>query len=357
MKRERNLDLLRCLSIFMVMVIHVCGLYFWSTSKLMNKAFIITNFFDAFSRTAVPVFILLSGYFSLNHLVTAQKYIKKIIVKFIIPTIIWIVFYHIFFKVRIEKGVSFKELLDLDYLKGISEVFFSNQGSHLWFMPMFIGLQILTPLLILLRDKLIGQRGFLLLGVAMLLAGMFFVVFRLVVKPVIISNLTSSFIYLGYYILGNALPKTNLRRMKRFVWLVSFFLSSSTIFYLVHRFTAQPELHRLPAIYFYNYLSVFVAISSFSLFMFFYKIKIRTTWVEVVVDRITPNVFFMYFIHNAVLLILIDWLSKFIVIQNHLLIMIPGIAVITFCISFILAEIHRVVALKLRRVFNLKVAS
>ncbi|EBF5204872.1 acyltransferase, partial [Listeria monocytogenes] len=73
MKRERNLDLLRCLSIFMVMVIHVCGLYFWSTSKLMNKAFIITNFFDAFSRTAVPVFILLSGYFSLNHLVTAQK--------------------------------------------------------------------------------------------------------------------------------------------------------------------------------------------------------------------------------------------------------------------------------------------
>ncbi|MBC1904787.1 acyltransferase family protein [Listeria innocua] len=155
----------------------------------MNKAFIITNFFDAFSRTAVPVFILVSGYFSLNHLVTAQKYIKKIIVKFIIPTIIWIVFYHIFFKVRIEKGVSFKELLDLDYLKGISEVFFSNQGSYLWFMPMFIGLQILTPLLILLRDKLIGQRGFLLLGVAMLLAGMFFVVFRLVVKPIIIQTL------------------------------------------------------------------------------------------------------------------------------------------------------------------------
>ncbi|HAO6015917.1 TPA: hypothetical protein IQA20_002869 [Listeria monocytogenes] len=224
-------------------------------------------------------------------------------------------------------------------------------------MPMFIGLQILTPLLILLRDKLIGQRGFLLLGVAMLLAGMFFVVFRLVVKPIIISNLTSSFICLGYYILGNALPKTNLRRIKRFVWLVSFFLSSSTIFYLIHRFTAQPELYRLPAIYFYNYLSIFVVISSFSLFMFFYKIKIQTTWVEVVVDRITPNVFFMYFIHNAVLLILIDWLSKFIVIQNHLLIMIPGIAVITFCISFILAEIHRVVALKLRHVFNLKVAS
>ncbi|EHD1589161.1 acyltransferase family protein [Listeria monocytogenes] len=98
MKRERNLDLLRCLSIFMVMVIHVCGLYFWSTSKLMNKAFIITNFFDAFSRTAVPVFILLSGYFSLNHLVTAQKYIKKIIVKFIIPTIIWIVFLPYFFQ-------------------------------------------------------------------------------------------------------------------------------------------------------------------------------------------------------------------------------------------------------------------
>lgn len=106
--------------------------------------------------------------------------------------------------------------------------------------------------------------------------------------------------------------------------------------------------------YFYNYLSVFVAISSFSIFMFFYKVKIQTNWLDVVVDKITPNVFFIYFIHNAVLLILIDWLSKLILIQNHLLIMLPGIAVITFCISFILAEIHRAVALKLRRVFNLK---
>ncbi|EUJ18470.1 acyltransferase 3, partial [Listeria grandensis FSL F6-0971] len=66
MERKDNLDLLRCLSILMVIVIHVSATHLLGNATQMNTNFAIANFYDSISRTAVPLFILLSGYFTLS---------------------------------------------------------------------------------------------------------------------------------------------------------------------------------------------------------------------------------------------------------------------------------------------------
>ncbi len=98
MKRENNLDFLRVLACILVISIHVSAFFVTKFVEEPNLKFTIGNFYDSFSRIAVPIFVLLSGRFALSDEknINIKFYYKKIFFKIIIPTLIWSFLYFLY---------------------------------------------------------------------------------------------------------------------------------------------------------------------------------------------------------------------------------------------------------------------
>lgn len=98
MKRENNLDFLRVIACVMVISIHVSAFYVTKYVETPNFKFTIGNFYDSFTRLAVPIFVLLSGRFALSdeRNIHVKYYYKKFFNRIIIPTIIWSLLYFLY---------------------------------------------------------------------------------------------------------------------------------------------------------------------------------------------------------------------------------------------------------------------
>ena len=55
-KREYSFDILRIISMFMVIVVHVSNVYSRSFGIIGNKSFFISLVFNTISRISVPIF-------------------------------------------------------------------------------------------------------------------------------------------------------------------------------------------------------------------------------------------------------------------------------------------------------------
>ncbi|MBC1492694.1 acyltransferase family protein [Listeria booriae] len=339
MERKDNLDLLRCMSILMVIVIHVSASYLIANEPKMNTNFDIANFYDSISRTAVPLFVLLSGYFTLRKSKNLAMYFKKITLGLIVPTIIWMVLYEFFEFIDHGGWDAFVAFVGDGGLWGaFNNLFFHDLGRHLWFMPMFIGLQILAPLLIAVRNK-IGEWGFLLLGIFFLAFGILEAILSFSGTDMIVANIFNSFVYLGYFILGYSLPNTIFSRLKKVIWLSLFVVSSVTIYLCTGWAIGNRTTISFEPLYFYDYLSIFVIIAAISLFMLFTKIKIRNRALQNVSRLITPHIFFIYFVHLIVLRYVTKFFAEMIPVENHLTWAIPVMSIIIFIISYLIAVI------------------
>lgn len=73
--RDYNMDLLRILAAFMVVVIHVSAHNF-SDTPTKSIEWLSYNFYDSVVRSAVPIFLMISGAFFLTDRI--QSNIKKL---------------------------------------------------------------------------------------------------------------------------------------------------------------------------------------------------------------------------------------------------------------------------------------
>lgn len=124
-------DALRILAAFAVVMIHTTAPYtaYLLTDDLFIE-WVIFVFYNNFSRWAVPVFIMISGSLFLdnNRKLEIKTFFKKNIFRIITAYLFWLVIYALY-----DKPESI-------------EAFFDN-AYHLWFLPMLIGLYIITPVL------------------------------------------------------------------------------------------------------------------------------------------------------------------------------------------------------------------
>ena len=60
-KREYSFDILRVISMCMVIIIHVSNVYSRSYGIISNKSFLFSLIFNTISRISVPIFLMISG--------------------------------------------------------------------------------------------------------------------------------------------------------------------------------------------------------------------------------------------------------------------------------------------------------
>ena len=136
-KRIHYLDLLRVLAIICVIIIHMSSQSPFYAKNLHTTSWIGVNFWDSMVRFSVPIFVMISGVLFLDpqRKINMHRVYEKNIVRIITAFIFWDLFYALytyFFETH-----TIKMLLTLIF----------RGYSHLWFLPMIVGLYLIVPFL------------------------------------------------------------------------------------------------------------------------------------------------------------------------------------------------------------------
>lgn len=143
--RRWNLDIIRIMACFFVIVIHVVA-YSIPLNNPRTFEWCFSNFIMSIVKSAVPLFFMISGTIFLSREVSLDKLYRKYIFRIIVAMFGWGVFYAIFDSIDYAKTTtpSIRYFI-LRILSG---------HYHLWFLPAILGVYICFPLLKALVDKL-----------------------------------------------------------------------------------------------------------------------------------------------------------------------------------------------------------
>ncbi len=301
--RTIYLDYLRVLATFAVIVIHTCA-DIWLEGSVFSFPWNVLTVYECMARWCVPIFIMISGVLFLNPQkdINFKKIFTKNILRLLIAYIFWS-FAHAIMENR----------LDLNILKILSQTV--GGTTHLWFVPMIIGIYLVIPLVkgivtdprqtkfflilfflftILIPQTIVIIYDCLNINLLVLLADPF----RNFLKNM---NLFLPMGYVGYFVLGFAINHIELTKKHRiFIYaagLLGFiFTFALTIFASVHL--------SKPATFFYDYLTVNVLLESIAVFVFFkylfQKIKISDK-INSFVAKLSKYSFGIYLCHMLVL--------------------------------------------------------
>lgn len=132
--RSYNLDVLRIIAAFMVVMIHVSGYFLIKTDLTLFDTYFV-SVFSSLVRSAVPLFFMISGVVFLNP--TKDFTVKYLINKIVRLLIIYIVWNLLYALIDTWNHFTFYE-----FVKRIWKGHF-----HMWFFEYMIGVYILIPVL------------------------------------------------------------------------------------------------------------------------------------------------------------------------------------------------------------------
>jgi surface polysaccharide O-acyltransferase-like enzyme len=106
-----------------------------------NDAFWV-NLYNSLCRTAVPLFVMITGYFILPVKEELGIFLKKRFTRVLIPFVVWCALYafYQYFRGQVELGMAFLNILKIP-------VNFGTEIGHLWYVYMLIGLYLFFPII------------------------------------------------------------------------------------------------------------------------------------------------------------------------------------------------------------------
>ena len=285
MTRDIRLDILRSVSIFAVILIHVVSImdaqknfetYYWSTwiLSILNESLF----------WCVPVFFMLSGALLLAKSdEPMHTFYKKRITKILIPTLFWSAFFLIY--LIIYKDFTLYNIIGA-ILKG-------KPFYHLWFMYAIIGLYIFTPFLRILIANLTQKQ----INIFLVLLFIFTIANNYIGNYFHNQgNIFSLFLsYIGYFILGYSIYKNKKNFIKHNKIYLIFFIIATIIFSIM-----SILIHKIPITAYYT---PFIAFEAILLFIYIItstnKIKFPKIWVQ-----LSTLSFGAYLIHPLFILLI-----------------------------------------------------
>ncbi|WP_255993635.1 acyltransferase [Clostridium perfringens] len=289
-RREENLDVLRVISSFMVVLIHVSAIYVSTNINNYNYDFKVGNFFDSISRISVPLFVMISGAFLINNEKNKNfnYFMRKTINKIVVPTLIWSAIYVLYsILIQVFSKINGE---NINYISPFIQWIKGEPYYHMWYMYMLIGLYFVTPFIIEIKDK-IGKVNFIILAIILLIIGFLTTFIGDLPWPIRFIS------YLGYFCLGDIIKNYC---NKNFSYKIYLFIGISFLF-LIFIFTNQIVKYNLlnNKLYFYNYLNPLVIIASISIFKVFTSMKDLNC--SKLISNISKHTFNIYMIHAGII--------------------------------------------------------
>lgn len=344
--RIHYLDLLRVSATFAVILIHAASQQPFYAKNIHTLSWMGVNFWDAISRWSVPIFVMISGALFLDpkRKITVKHLFTKNIWRIVTAFIFWDIFYTAY--CYFFEGYSKMATLGV-LVKGY---------THLWFLPMIIGLYLIVPFLRKITANIGLTRYFLVLAA-------FFSVFLTTFfgtygdvsahyhMPVVVQTIMNSLYRLNinthfnftlsfptYFVAGYYLSQLKLSRKNRY-WIYGF-----GIFGLIWSFGATQWLSmkfNTPILPFYQYMSIPVALTSVAIFVAMKELGLKIDWVKdnafkKALLKTSELTFGIYLIHFMFVHIAVRNCHIFELIPNTF-IAVPVMSIIIFIISGLLA--------------------
>ena len=126
-------DLLRCLAILLVIVLHSVANIIVNPAFYQLPSWYLCMTVDPFDRAAVPLFFMISGALFLNHSKSGRiwAFYRHNIPKLVVPLAAWSLIYYIYNSVRENTPLSAEHFFGLLFGPGVS--------FHMWFIYSLLG--------------------------------------------------------------------------------------------------------------------------------------------------------------------------------------------------------------------------
>lgn len=294
MKKNIGIEYLRVFASMSVIVIHVAALAIRQTTGYRYE---FALFLDTFSRVAVPLFFMISGYFMLDcHKEIAfvamwQKAKTRIFYPFLFWSGVYILFSIGFLAYTFETwNVQFIQ----------HELFTGMTMYHFWFLPVLGGYYLLTPWLNeRLKKRSDRQLGWLI--VTMMVIG-FGAQIGVALTSWPVFRLVKLSGFLGYYVIGYVAKRRQSSLKKRIG--IGMYVSLSIVTALCFSLSLQVlSVEQTIALVTDNFFPP-IMFASVGIFVSFVHHEFPLTWYTRLVMRLSPYTFGMYIIHVAVLLVI-----------------------------------------------------
>ena len=316
--RDYNLDLLRILAAFFVIVIHIAnsGLMEGRCYEVGSLYFIVCTMVSELSRWCVPVFVMISGSIFLNSskIISFKTLFSKYILRIFTSLILWSFFYSWYFKSHYFPLAT------------------PNVGIQLWYLPMIIGVYLTIPITQSLTAR--NQKYFIIIWFVFLCIEFLNKITNNIYSIVKIDD-TFFLNYVGYFVLGNLLYHQQLTSKFRILAYLSGVLSYLVILVSVFLLKANDFNQML-----FDYFSLPVCLMSIALFIFVINIKFdfQKHFLKKIIISLSTSTFGIYLIHMFLLVQLYTRVLRF--VPNPFF-YIPILSILTFGSGYIITIILR----------------
>lgn len=311
-KRLINIDMLRILACFFVVIIHAASGA--SQADLTSFQGIILHTFNAVGHTGTILFFFMSGMFLLSedYPFSFKKFYKNNFLRLLAAYIAWVIIYHaVGFLIRgIYTPAHLKEV--------ITNIIYGNVYYHFWYLPMLLGIYLLLPFL-----RAICHAGKNLVFYFVLLFFIIQIIFPTVFffefpykyyLESIVTRIPFTMInhHVGYFVLGYALTlllKEN--KIKKPRLLACFLMITGPIFSLLgdYLLTLQQGYHEVT---FNTFFSATLCISAIGWFILFHEWKPSVSEKTAnLISRLSRLTFGIYILHPLVINYATEWIPYF----------------------------------------------
>jgi surface polysaccharide O-acyltransferase-like enzyme len=264
MNRIAWTDNLRVFALFAVILMHAVPNMMFEEHSTSEEIWWVANFFTSLCRFCVPVFVMLTGMLVIPKYRNLNDFLKKLLVRIILPFIFWSIVY-IALNLLVIRDSQTRLSINL-ILKAVINLFRSPVTYHLWYIYMITGIYLIIPVI---SRWISGSTGkeivyFLLLCFfSNLFCQPLFIKYSPGISLIYFSG------YLGYAVLGYYLYRESVTGNKNLLRTVGYLLVLTGItitFFGTFLITKSKGCFRD---YFYSYLSPNVLLLTAGIFLVF----------------------------------------------------------------------------------------
>lgn len=327
-EREVNYDILRVLSMFAVIMLHIL-------TKVENMdVTAIWEKYDvgirALCSLGVPSFVMLSGAFTLGNFRQENilKFYQKIFTNILLPMLLASGVYMLYDSLYLIRNGS--NILSALINEGM-KLLHGKPYYHLWYMYMILPLFLITPFIAYIRES-IGE-GYLAFGILLIVIG------------ITIGSLYSSeyewginsFKYIGYYVLGDVChhcfcSKKRIRKAVFMIGVAMMFVAAITcirIYEIVNRVQVFP-------MNIFSEANPFIIGGTIALFVGFGLIRCNETNL---ISKISKQSWWIYLVHAFVIELLVKLLNMAGIWQCFSLMQLGFLTLLGFILSVVFSYI------------------
>ena len=322
--RNYGIELLRIISMFMVVVLHVIGsnnLFITSSYLQTDAHYLLASVLETLCYCAVNVYAIISGFVGYKSKFKLSRIVK-----------LWsLVFFFSVISYVLEITVLHVEFSLLQLIK----VCFPLLTSKYWYFSAYILVAILSPAFNVLIEKMGQKLYFAIMFLLLLFIGVCGVLFGTIWG--LSSGYSALWLSILYFV-GAYFAKYGLLKMRK-LYLFLIYIVSSLSLYLIYIIMIvigrKIEIFATSSYMFHDYLSVFVIIQAIALVNLFAKINVPSN-IQKMVGIIASLTFGIYIIHGTPFFYQTIMTKLSFILNYHSALVIPfililAIAIFTLC--------------------------